>query len=65
MSVSYSDGSVEIGGILRFEAGGYWVTVPAEEIRRWVPEYAVSKYVSSSVEERETSGANPAKPDKG
>ena len=62
VSVEFADGSREIGGVLSREGDGYWVTVPAENVRRWVPDYAISECVSSSTVERETSGENITKP---
>jgi hypothetical protein len=60
--VEYGDGGSEIAGILSREGDGYWVTVPAENVRRWVPDYAISECVSSSTVEHETSGENITKP---
>ena len=60
--VEYGDGGSEIAGILSRDGEGYWVTVPAEDVRRWVPDHAISKCVSSSMVERETSGVNTAEP---
>lgn len=60
--VEYGDGGSEIAGILSRDGEGYWVTVPAENARRWVPDHAISERVSSSMVERETSGENTAEP---
>ena len=60
--VEYGDGGSEIAGIFNRDGEGYWVIVPAEGVRRWVPDHAISERVSSSMVERETSGVNTAEP---
>lgn len=45
--VRYADGGTEIAGVLSAESGGYWVTVPAEGVRRWVPQGAIVSVIHS------------------
>jgi predicted methyltransferase len=46
--VEFADGSHEIGGILEWDAAGYYkVTIPAESACRWVPAHAVSEFAAA------------------
>jgi hypothetical protein len=49
VEVEYADGSRRGGGVLEWdESGHYKVFVPAEDICRWVPHYAVSNYSANN-----------------